>query len=109
MSIEKLDEQISRCKDRKKSYNREMDKKISELEKKRDEEITAEATKTLARYHLTWEELLRLKSVGKERFLGLLNSNPGKDAEIPGVGKKATFPEPIPKENTEEENDDAKK
>ena len=78
MSIEKLDEQISRCKDQRRSYNREMDKKISELTKKRDEEITAEATKTIARYHLTWEELLKLKSVGKEKFIGLLNSDLGK-------------------------------
>lgn len=102
MSIEKLDEQISRCRDQKRSYNKEMDKKISELTKKRDEEITAEATKTLARYHLTWEELLKLKSVGKEGFLGLLNSDPGKEAAFPKTNLK-------PQEKTEEENDDAKK
>ena len=101
MSVEKLEEQITRCKDQKKSYNREMDKKISELEKKRDDEIAAEATRTITKYHLTWEELLALKRAGRDQFKHFIAEANTSKAEKDGLteGSKTTL---------KEENDDAK-
>ena len=42
MSVQKLNEQISRWKEEKKTYDEKMDKKISDAEKKRDLEVAGQ-------------------------------------------------------------------
>lgn len=73
MSIEKMDEQIRKWKEQKKSYDEQMDKKISDMEKKRDLALAAQTRRIFARHHLSSDELLKLKYANKQQLQKVLD------------------------------------
>ncbi len=98
MSIEKMNEQIERLKDQKREYDEQMDKKISDLEKKRDLALAAQTQRIFAKHHLKSEELLKLRYANKEQLKRVLNFI---DEEI----SESSEPEEKPDTQNEKENE----
>ena len=84
MSVQKLNEQISRWKEEKKTYDEKMDKKISDAEKKRDREVAGQMQRIFAKHHLSASEMIKLKYADKEQIKKLFDViEEIKEAEVP--------------------------
>ena len=96
MSIEKMNEQIDKMKEQKKDYDEQMDKKISDMEKKRDLALAAQTRRIFAKHHMNAEELLKLRYANKEQLKRVLSfiedeiDEPAKPepSEVPGDKKE---------------------
>ncbi len=73
MTIEKMNELISKWKGQKAAYDKQMDKKIADMEKERDLAVAAATQKIFAKHHLGADELMRLKYANKEQLKKLLD------------------------------------
>lgn len=98
MSIEKMNEQIERLKDQKREFDEQMDKKIADLEQKRDLALAAQTRRIFAKHHLRSDELLKLKYANKEQLKRVLSFI---DEEI----TESADPEDKPDTKNEKEND----
>ena len=98
MSIEKMNEQIERLKDQKREFDEQMDKKIADLEQKRDLALAAQTRRIFAKHHLRSDELLKLKYANKEQLKRVLSFI---DEEI----MESADPENKPDTKNEKEND----
>ena len=72
MTVERMNEQISRWKSQKEAYDEQMEKKISDMEKERDLAVAAATQKIFARHHLSIDELVKLKHANKQQLQKLL-------------------------------------
>ncbi len=72
MTIEKMNEQISRLKEEKKAYDEKMSRKIADLERERDLALAAQTQRVFAKHHLSPDELVRLKYASKEQLARVL-------------------------------------
>ncbi len=98
MSIEKMNEQIERLKEQKREFDEQMDKKIADLEQKRDLALAAQTRRIFAKHHLRSDELLKLKYANKEQLKRVLSFI---DEEI----TESADPEDKPDTKNEKEND----
>ena len=98
MSIEKMNEQIERLKEQKREFDEQMDKKIADLEQKRDLALAAQTRRIFAKHHLRSDELLKLKYANKEQLKRVLSFI---DEEI----TESADPEDKPETKNEKEND----
>ena len=93
-----MNEQIERLKDQKREFDEQMDKKIADLEQKRDLALAAQTRRIFAKHHLRSDELLKLKYANKEQLKRVLSFI---DEEI----TESADPEDKPDTKNEKEND----
>ncbi len=74
MSIEKMNELISKWERQKAEYDRKMDEKISAMKAQRDHDLLAQMQKTFARKHISPEDLMKFKNATREQIQHALAS-----------------------------------
>ncbi len=85
MTVERMNELITRWKKQKDEYDKRMDKKIADMERERDLELAAQTQRIFAKHHLDPDELIRLKYASKQQLKKVLDFI---NEEIDEPGKK---------------------
>ena len=73
MTIEKMNELISKWEGQKAEYDDRMDKKIGKMRRERDLAVAAQTQKIFARHHMSAEELIKLKYASKQQLQKVLD------------------------------------
>ena len=73
MTIEKMNEQISKWEEQKSEYDEKMDKKINALKRERDLALAAQTQRVFARHHMSPSELVKLKYASKQQLQKVLD------------------------------------
>ncbi len=99
MTIEKMNEQISKWEEQKSEYDEKMEKKINALKRERDLALAAQTQRIFARHHMSPAELVKLKYASKQQLQKVLNFIEEEIEEPAKPGSEETSEDKKEKEN----------